>query len=82
MKRLVAKVGGSLFDLPDLRQRLNRWLVAQADTPVLLIPGGGELADAVRNLHRTHGLGVRPLRYSSTKSSMTARPKASLSSRT
>jgi len=55
-RRIVAKVGGSLFDLPDLRKRLNRWLASVAPTPVLFLPGGGELADAIRNLHHTHRL--------------------------
>jgi len=49
-RRRVVKVGGSLFDLPDLVERLRPWL------PALFVPGGGALADAVRTLHRIHGL--------------------------
>lgn len=53
----VVKVGGSLFDLPDLGPRLRAWL-AQADfASALLIPGGGAAANAVRELDRVHGLG-------------------------
>jgi aspartokinase-like uncharacterized kinase len=46
----VVKVGGSLFDLPDLPARLRPWL------PAVVVPGGGAMADAVRELHRVHGL--------------------------
>lgn len=54
----VVKVGGSLYDLPDLGPRLRRWLAEQlAATPVLLVPGGGLLTDAIRHLDRSHGLG-------------------------
>jgi 5-(aminomethyl)-3-furanmethanol phosphate kinase len=54
----VVKVGGSLYDLPDLGRRLRRWLVEQfADAPVVLVPGGGPLADAIRKLDHYHGLG-------------------------
>jgi aspartokinase-like uncharacterized kinase len=52
----VVKVGGSLYDLPDLATRLRRWL-DRLTAPVLLVPGGGASADAVRDLDRRHGLG-------------------------
>ena len=53
----VVKVGGSLFDLPDLGKRLCRFLT-ELDTPrILLVPGGGPTADAIRQLDRTHDLG-------------------------
>src|SRR6516225_2877287 len=54
---LVVKVGGSLFDLPDLGPRLRRWLAAQPPGERLLVPGGGALADVVRALDGWHGLG-------------------------
>jgi aspartokinase-like uncharacterized kinase len=58
---VVVKVGGSLFDLPDLGPRLRRWLDADArvrpPSAVLLVPGGGPTADVVRDLDRRHGLG-------------------------
>jgi aspartokinase-like uncharacterized kinase len=54
--RAVAKVGGSLFDLPDLGPRLRRWL-KQAFADVLLVPGGGPTTDAVRRLDQIHQLG-------------------------
>jgi len=54
----VVKVGGSLYDLPDLGTRLRRWLAEQlAGSRVVLVPGGGPLADAIRRLDRRHGLG-------------------------
>lgn len=54
----VVKVGGSLYDLPDLAQRLHNYLKPLADTgPVLLVPGGGRTADVIRWLDPLHGLG-------------------------
>lgn len=53
---IVVKVGGSLFDHPGLGPGL-RAFVETLDGPVLLVPGGGDLADAVRTLDRVHGLG-------------------------
>ncbi len=53
---LVAKVGGSLFDLPDLRARLLGWLDTVRDQRVLLVPGGGRAVDVVRELQSTHQL--------------------------
>jgi 5-(aminomethyl)-3-furanmethanol phosphate kinase len=53
---IVVKVGGSLYDLPDLGDRLRRFL-ATLPGPVLLFPGGGITADAIRELDRIHRLG-------------------------
>ena len=57
----VVKVGGSLYDLPDLSWRLQRWLDTDArvqpPTRIILVPGGGPTTDAVRVLDRTHDLG-------------------------
>ena len=53
----VVKVGGSLFELPDLGPRLSSWLQTVADPEILLVPGGGRLADEVRRLDRQHQLG-------------------------
>jgi aspartokinase-like uncharacterized kinase len=54
---IVVKVGGSLFDLPDLGPRLRSWLDGLANGDVLLVPGGGRLAEAVRSLDEQHCLG-------------------------
>lgn len=50
---LVIKVGGSLFDLPDLDRRINN-LVRRAGRRALLVPGGGPAADIVRGWQKTH----------------------------
>ena len=53
---IVAKVGGSLFDLPQLGPALARW-AAEQPAPVLYVPGGGPFADVIRALDRVHDLG-------------------------
>lgn len=52
----VVKVGGSLFDLPDLGPRLQAWL-ATISPGVLLVPGGAAAADVVRTFDRRFRLG-------------------------
>jgi aspartokinase-like uncharacterized kinase len=53
----VAKVGGSLYDLPDLADRLQDWF-NDLNTPyVMLVPGGGGAANVVRTWDTTHALG-------------------------
>ena len=47
----VVKVGGSLFDLPDLGQRLRHWLAAQPPAHNVLIAGGGPLVEQIRTWH-------------------------------
>jgi 5-(aminomethyl)-3-furanmethanol phosphate kinase len=55
---LVVKVGGSLFDWPDLAPRLRHWLaVSRNESRILLVPGGGATADAIRTFDRIHTLG-------------------------
>ena len=53
----VVKVGGSLFDLPDLAERLHQWLAAQAPAHHVLIAGGGTLVNQVRQWHQLNPLG-------------------------
>ncbi len=55
--RVVVKIGGSLYDLPDLKNRLEALLQTLGSAIVWLVPGGGELAERVRELDRIHGLG-------------------------
>jgi aspartokinase-like uncharacterized kinase len=57
MPSLVVKVGGSLYDLPDLATRLRLWLSAQGSANIVLIPGGGPTANAIRGLDAIHKLG-------------------------
>lgn len=47
----VVKVGGSLFDLPDLGERLRQWLAAQPPAHNVLIAGGGPLVEQIRTWH-------------------------------
>ncbi len=54
---VVVKVGGSLYDLPDLGPRLRSWLGGLGTVRVVIIPGGGAAADVVRDLDRLHELG-------------------------
>jgi aspartokinase-like uncharacterized kinase len=54
---IVVKVGGSLFDLPDLGTRLEAWLMALGCSDVILVAGGGPVADAIREMDRVHRLG-------------------------
>jgi 5-(aminomethyl)-3-furanmethanol phosphate kinase len=54
---VVAKVGGSLFDLPDFRDRLLSWADRAQAERIVLFPGGGAAADVVRCLDRVHRLG-------------------------
>jgi aspartokinase-like uncharacterized kinase len=54
---IVIKVGGSLFDMPDLRSRLIQFLRGLNCPEVALVPGGGQVVDAIRHLDRSHRLG-------------------------
>jgi aspartokinase-like uncharacterized kinase len=55
---LVVKVGGSLYDLPDLGSRLRRFLASLGQGNRLIVPGGGATTEAVRGLDRHHALGA------------------------
>lgn len=52
---VVVKVGGSLFDHPALGDGLRRWCAGREGVRLLLVPGGGPMADVIRGYHRTHG---------------------------
>jgi aspartokinase-like uncharacterized kinase len=53
----VVKVGGSLFDMPGLGPRLQRWLGRYCPDSTLVVPGGGRMVDVLRDFDRRHGLG-------------------------
>jgi len=53
----VVKLGGSLLEYPELVPRLRAWLAAQSAAVNVLIVGGGDLVDAIRQADRVHGLG-------------------------
>ncbi|MFO0823265.1 MAG: hypothetical protein U0792_09110 [Gemmataceae bacterium] len=54
---IVVKVGGSLFDHPRLGPGLRAYLDSHAPAEVLLVPGGGDVVEAVRKLDAIHSLG-------------------------
>ena len=56
MSITVVKVGGSLYDCGNLGPCLRRFLAA-LQKPVLVVPGGGPTADAIRLLDSIHQLG-------------------------
>ncbi len=57
----VIKLGGSLFDWPELPRRWSEFAAAarilDRDERMLVIAGGGAAADIVRMLDQIHGLG-------------------------
>jgi aspartokinase-like uncharacterized kinase len=57
MGPIVVKVGGSLFNLPDLGVRLKAWLKTLPCGKVILIAGGGAAADVIRAMDRIHRFG-------------------------
>jgi aspartokinase-like uncharacterized kinase len=59
MTLTVVKIGGSLYDLPELGLTLRRWLATLAASKVLLVPGGGPSADVIRTFDRVHALGEK-----------------------
>jgi aspartokinase-like uncharacterized kinase len=70
----IVKVGGSLFDLPDLRERLEAWRRSQSPATNLFIAGGGNLAEALRELDRAHHLNERDVHWLSIEAmSITAK---------
>jgi aspartokinase-like uncharacterized kinase len=57
MEPVVVKVGGSLYELPDLGPRLGQWLGRYQKQSILLVPGGGPAADVIRRYDQAHQLG-------------------------
>src|SRR5450755_1821567 len=57
----VVKIGGSLYDMPDLQQRFQEWWLAwlreAPGSDMIFVPGGGAAADAVRLMDQAHHLG-------------------------
>lgn len=54
---IVVKVGGSLYDHPRLGPGLRAYLDSLALEEVLVVPGGGPFAEAVRTFDRLHHIG-------------------------
>ena len=70
--RLVVKVGGSLYDHPKLKPGLKAWLAARPEAHILIVPGGGDFAEAVRRLDTVHGLGEEASHFLALRSLETA----------
>jgi aspartokinase-like uncharacterized kinase len=70
IRLVVIKVGGSLFDWPELPRQLTALLDdhSAAAAHLLLIPGGGRAADFVRSLDRTFALGDVPAHHLALRS--------------
>jgi aspartokinase-like uncharacterized kinase len=57
---VVFKLGGSLLDLPDLKQRIQRVINDDySGSPVLILVGGGRIVDAVRYYDSIHHLDIQ-----------------------
>ncbi|WP_298860651.1 hypothetical protein [uncultured Gimesia sp.] len=70
MKTVVIKVGGSLFDLPDLSARLSRLLIEFEYARPLLICGGGDAANLVRSWDQSYDLGKEATHWLAIQSLM------------
>ncbi len=55
--RLVVKLGGSLYDHPHLVPGVHKWLATREESRVVIVAGGGVIADAIRELDRWQNLG-------------------------
>lgn len=55
---IIVKVGGSLFDLPDLGQRLQKCFRNLGGSDRLIVPGGGPTVDQVRTWDCRFNLGT------------------------
>lgn len=54
--RRVVKVGGSLLDRQDFPRSLVAWWEQQQPAETLLVAGGGDVVNAIRDLDATHSL--------------------------
>jgi aspartokinase-like uncharacterized kinase len=55
---VVVKVGGSLYDLPQLGPALGQWVEKEGIGPrALFVPGGGPIVEACRSIDRAQSLG-------------------------
>src|SRR5579863_6373545 len=53
----VYKIGGSLFNLPDLPGLIGKILAQRPENAALIIAGGGAAADVIREWDRLYDLG-------------------------
>src|SRR5580765_3058726 len=59
-KMMVYKIGGSLFDWPDLADVIRQLIARQPRSLALFVAGGGAAAQAVRTWDKAHRLGDEP----------------------
>lgn len=52
----MIKLGGSLLTMPNLKEKFHRWCAANPHPLTLIIVGGGEVVDAIREVHRSNSL--------------------------
>lgn len=52
----VVKLGGSLLTTAELRERFDGWVARQSPARTILVVGGGELVEAIRQINRVHRL--------------------------
>lgn len=75
----MVKVGGSLLQFPGLSHQLSAWLSAQPAADYVLIAGGGVLAEAIRRIDATQGLGEESAHWICVRAmSVTARMLAAI----
>ena len=53
MSVIIIKLGGSLMRSPDLNSWLQSIETASLNSNIIIVPGGGEFADAVRSLQKS-----------------------------
>jgi aspartokinase-like uncharacterized kinase len=61
VKPFVVKIGGSLAETGRLKEILG--IVARAQRPTVIVPGGGPFADAVRNVQAELGFSDKAAHY-------------------
>ncbi len=52
---IVVKLGGSIYNTPELRAWLNVLDDLAKQQPIVIVPGGGPFANQVRNAQKLHG---------------------------
>ncbi|NQZ52690.1 MAG: delta 1-pyrroline-5-carboxylate synthetase [Piscirickettsiaceae bacterium] len=51
---IVVKLGGSLYNTPELKLWLKTLTIQAKSHPIIIVPGGGPFADQVRHAQETH----------------------------
>ena len=59
----VIKLGGSLLEWPGMPVAFRRWLARQAPAASVLIAGGGQIVEALRQLDAALGLSQETMHW-------------------